>query len=276
MTLFLCTACGMQYPEAAAPPERCPICEDERQFVPPGGQSWTTLEKLRVGHSNAWRMLAPDLFAVQTFPAFAIGQRALLVRTPAGNLLWDCIALLDAATETVVRALGGLAGIAISHPHYYTTMVEWGRAFGCPVWLHAADRAHVQRHDPAVLRFWEGEAQAVLPGVTLHRLGGHFAGGTVAHRARGEDGGEDGGALLCGDILQVLPDRRHLGFMRSYPCLIPLPPAEVRRMAARCAALEFGAAYGAFEGREITRDAGAAVARSAARHCAWAERMVEP
>ena len=84
---FLCAACGTQYPDAEAPPERCPVCEDERQFVPPGGQSWTTLDALRAGHSNAWRRLGPNLFAVQTCPSFAIGQRTLLGRTPADNLL---------------------------------------------------------------------------------------------------------------------------------------------------------------------------------------------
>lgn len=273
MPHFLCTACGSQFAASPAPPPGCPICEDERQFVPEAGQRWTTLEALRVGHANAWRQLGPDLLAVRTVPDFGIGQRALLLRTPAGNLLWDCIALLDAATETVVRALGGLAGIAISHPHYYTTMVEWGRTFGVPVWLHAADRAHVMRPDPA-LRFWEGETQSVLPGVTLHRLGGHFAGGTVAHRAAGPGGGP--GALLTGDVLQVLPDRRHLGFMRSYPCLIPLPPAEVQRMAERCAALDFEAVHGAFEGRDIMAGGKAAVARSAARYGRWVGGMAEP
>lgn len=269
MPHFICVACTLQFAEAPAPPPACPICEDERQYVPAGGQAWTTLEALRGGHANAWRQPGADLLAVETAPSFGIGQRALLVRTPAGNLLWDCIALLDPATETVVRALGGLAGIAISHPHYYSTMVEWGRAFGCPVWLHAADRAHAARPDP-VLRFWEGEAQPVLPEVTLHRLGGHFAGGTIAHWSAGR------GALLTGDILQVLPDRRHLGFMRSYPCLIPLPPAEVRRMAARCAALEFEAIHGAFRDRDILAGGKAAVARSAERYCRWAAGQVEP
>ncbi len=270
MPHFLCSTCGSQFAESEAPPPACPICEDERQYVPPGGQAWTTLARLQRTHSNAWRLLAPDLFSVTTFPGFGIGQRALLVRTPAGNILWDCIALLDGATEQVIRALGGLAGIAISHPHYYTTMVEWGRAFACPVWLHAADRAHVMRDDPAVLRFWEGEAQPLLPGITLHRLGGHFAGGTVAHWEGG------GGALLSGDILQVLPDRKFLGFMRSYPCLIPLPPAEVTRIEARCAALRFEAIYGAFPEREILADGQGVLARSAERYRRWVAGMVEP
>jgi hypothetical protein len=272
MPHFICQTCTTQFAESEAPPARCPICEDERQYVPARGQAWTTLAALRGGYTNGWRQLEPDLLAVQSYPALGINQRALLVRTPAGNVLWDCIALLDAATETVVRALGGLAGIALSHPHYYSTMVEWGRAFGVPVWLHAADRAHVVRPDPC-LRFWEGETQALAPGLDLHRLGGHFAGGAIAHWAAGAGGR---GALLSGDILQVMPDRRHLGFMRSYPCLIPLPPAEVRRMADRCAALEFEAIYGAFHEREIIAGAKPALAASAARYCAWVAGMVEP
>ncbi|MCO6416949.1 MBL fold metallo-hydrolase [Siccirubricoccus sp. KC 17139] len=272
MPLFLCQTCSTQFAESAAPQPACPICEDERQYVPARGQQWTTLERLRGGHANTWRALEPELLAIRSVPAVGIDQRALLVRTQQGNLLWDCIALLDEATITLVRALGGLTGVAISHPHYYSAMVEWGREFGVPVWLHAADRQHVMRPDPC-LRFWEGDRQPVLPGLTLHRLGGHFAGGTIAHWEAGAGGR---GALLSGDILQVMPDRKHLGFMRSYPCLIPLPPAEVQRMAAYCEGLGFDAIYGAFQEREIVAGAKAALAKSAARYCAWVSGMVEP
>jgi hypothetical protein len=272
MPHFLCQTCSIQFAESAAPPAACPICEDERQYVPARGQQWTTLERLRGGHANSWRMLEPDLLAIRSVPAVGIDQRALLVRTPQGNFLWDCIALLDEATVAIIRAMGGLAGVALSHPHYYSTMVEWGRAFDIPVWVHAADRQHATRPDPC-LRFWEGESQPVLSGLTLHRLGGHFAGGAIAHWAAGAGGR---GALLSGDILQVMPDRKHLGFMRSYPCLIPLPPEEVRRMAAYCARLEFDAIYGAFHEREIVAGGQAALAKSAARYCAWVAGMVEP
>ncbi len=272
MPHFLCRTCSVQFAESAAPPDRCPICEDERQYVPASGQAWTTLEALTRAHANTFRLLEPGLLAIRSVPAVGIDQRALLVMTPHGNILWDCIALLDDATEAIIRGLGGLKAVALSHPHYYSTMVEWGRRFGVPVHVHAADRAHAPRPDPC-LDFWEGEAKPVLPGVTLHRLGGHFAGGVVAHWAGGA-GGQ--GALLSGDILQVLPDRKFIGFMRSYPCLIPLPAAEVERMAARVMTLPFAAIYGAFHEREITRDAKGAVARSAARYRAWTEGMVAP
>jgi len=116
MTAFICTACGTQYPPSEAPPDACLICTDERQFVPASGQSWTTLERLRNAHSNMFRRLAEGLTTIETTPAFGIGQRAILARTPAGNVLWDCLALIDDATVDLLKGLGGVAGIAISHP----------------------------------------------------------------------------------------------------------------------------------------------------------------
>src|SRR3954466_15342491 len=130
MPAFICTACGTQYPPSEAAPDACPVCVDERQFVPASGQSWTTLEGLRRTHSNKFRRLASGLTTMETTPAFAIGQRAILAQTPNGNVLWDCIALVDDATVDLVQGLGGVEAIAISHPHYYTTMAEWNRALG--------------------------------------------------------------------------------------------------------------------------------------------------
>ena len=87
MPNFVCKACGVQYAESASPPPRCIICEDERQYVPGSGQEWTTPAALAGGHANAFRKVAPDLLGVRTTPDFAIGQRALLVMTPSGNVL---------------------------------------------------------------------------------------------------------------------------------------------------------------------------------------------
>src|SRR5436190_21320737 len=143
----VCMTCGVQFPPAPAPPDRCPVCEDGRQYVGWDGQRWTTLEALRAGHRNRVEDLEPGLTGIGTEPSFAIGQRALLVRTAEGNLLWDCITLLDDATVQAVRERGGLAGIAISHPHYYSTMVEWSRAFDAPIHLHEADMRWVMRPD---------------------------------------------------------------------------------------------------------------------------------
>jgi glyoxylase-like metal-dependent hydrolase (beta-lactamase superfamily II) len=265
MSAFVCSTCGTQYPPSDSPPPACPICTDERQYVPASGQSWTTLEALRRTHSNKFRRLAPGLTTIETTPAFGINQRAILARTSAGNVLWDCIALIDDATIDFVQGQGGISAIAISHPHYYTTMVEWSRALGgVPIYLHAADREWVMRGGDAV-QFWEGDTKAIGPGVTLVRLGGHFAGGTVLHWA---DWGEGRGVVLSGDVLQVVPSG-HVSFMWSYPNLIPLSAAKVRRIAEILEPFAFDAVYGAFSGRgQIDADGKQLVAASVARYIA--------
>ena len=263
MDRFFCVACGTQYADSDGPPGSCPICLDPRQYVLPGGQQWTTLAALREEHANAIRDEG-ELVGIGTEPKFAIGQRALLVPYGEQNLLWDCVTLLDDATAAAIEERGGLAAIAISHPHYYSAMAEWAERFDCPIHLHAADAEWVMRPSPAI-RQWDGETLDLGHGLTLIRGGGHFRGGTVLHRADGA-----GGALLSGDIVQVIPDRGWVSFMWSYPNLIPLPAAEVERIAARLGPWQFDRILGAWWNRLVPRDGNEVVQRSAAR---YAERV---
>jgi hypothetical protein len=258
MERYICVTCGTQFADSAAPPESCPICEDPRQYVPPSGQQWTTLAELAADHENEIRAEG-EFTGIGTRLSFAIGQRALLVPFGGSNLLWDCISLLDEPTAAEVERRGGLAGIAISHPHYYSCMVEWARVFDCPIHLHAADAEWVMRPDPAI-DHWDGERLELGQGLTLIRGGGHFPGGTMLHRADGA------GALLCGDIIQVIPDRGHVGFMWSYPNLVPLPESEVERVAASVEPFEYEAIYGAWWDRVIPTDGPEIVRRSAKRY----------
>jgi hypothetical protein len=260
MTILICGACGTSFGDARKPGD-CPICLDERQYVPPSGQSWTDPQALARRHSNSWRQLEPDLFSIQTVPAFAINQRALLLRTPAGNVLWDCIALLDDATKALVASLGGLSAIAISHPHYYTRMQDWAEAFDAPIYLHAADREWVCRPSEAI-RFWDEDALALSPHVSLVHGGGHFAGGTVLHWTA-----NDGvGVLLAGDIVQITPGADQVSFMWSYPNMIPLSAGDVRDVADRLSAWPFERIYGAFSHQNIRQGGQEIVARSARRY----------
>ena len=155
MTCFMCKTCGTQFAATETAPAHCPICEDERQYVGWQGQQWTTLAALQADHHNIIKTEEPNLTGIGTQPSFAIGQRALLVQTAEGNLLWDCISLIDEPTIAAVNALGGIRAIAISHPHYYSSMIEWSRAFDAPIILHAADRQWVMRPD-AASRFGKG------------------------------------------------------------------------------------------------------------------------
>src|SRR5215831_7008805 len=263
MPNFICTTCGTQYAENDQPPTACVVCQDERQYVKATGQQWTTLDGLRLTNRNSIKFEEPGLIGLGTEPHFAIGQRALFLRTPKANVLWDCLSLLDEAVVEAVKALGGVSAIAISHPHYYSSMVEWSRAFGgVPIYLHAADRQWVMRPDKAIV-FWEGETRMLADGLTLIRCGGHFEGGTVLHWAGGAGGR---GALLTGDIIQVAPDRKHVSFMYSYPNYIPLPASAVERIVKAVEPFQYDRVYGAFWDMVIELHGKAVIKKSAERY----------
>jgi len=190
-------------------------------------------------------------------------QRAMFLRTPKANVLWDCSPLVDEAVVEAIKALGGISAIAISHPHYYSSMIEWSQAFGgVPIYLHAADMQWVMRPDDAIV-FWEGETKKSGDGLTLIRCGGHFEGGTVLHWAGGAGGK---GALLTGDIIQVVPDRKHVSFMYSYPNYIPLPATAIEQIVKAVEPYSFDRVYGAFWDMVIERDGKEVVKRSAERY----------
>lgn len=263
MPCFICVTCGTQFAESAKPPEACPICLDERQYVGHAGQRWTELDALRKTHRNVVRAEEPHLFGIGSEPDFAIGQRALLIQTPAGNVLWDCISLIDDATVEAVRTLGGISAIAISHPHFHASMIDWSRAFdNAPVYTHAANREYVMRPDPAIT-FWEGDALTIRDGVTLIRCGGHFPGSSVLHW---RDGAGARGVLLTGDTLYVVADRRFVSFMYSFPNLIPLPAHAIDRIVQMLKPHQFDRIYSAWFERALLTDAKAALTRSAERY----------
>lgn len=267
MDASICVTCGTQYPPSAERPASCPICEDDRQYVGHDGQRWTTLAALRGTHRNVLTPIDPGVTGIASEPQFAIGQQAHLIQTEAGNVLWDCVGLLDETTVEEVRRRGRLAAIAISHPHFFTTMVEWSDAFDAPIYLHADHRAWVMRSDAAI-RFWDGASHELLAGLTVVRCGGHFPGSSVLHWADGVDGR---GALFTGDTIQVVAARRWVSFMYSYPNVIPLDAAAVRRIVAAVEPYPFDRLYGGWRGSIVAADAKGAVERSAARYIARIE-----
>jgi len=260
--MWVCETCGVEHAEAVGV---CAICADERQWVPADGQKWATLAELaQVGRRVHVTEVEPDLFGITVEPKVGIGQQTHLVRTPAGNLLWDPVGYLDDDAVTRVRELGDVAAIAASHPHMFGVQVEWSKALGgVPVLVSEADADWVQRPDPAI-KTWSGRYE-VAPGLTLHQLGGHFPGSSVVHWTAGAGGK---GVLLISDTIQANPDRASVTFLRSYPNRIPLSPAVVERMTHAVTQLQFDRVYDNF-GRPIEADAAAVVARSADRYTGW-------
>jgi len=268
MEAYICRTCGVQHAPSDGPPPSCPICEDERQYVPAQGQQWATLAELRAeGRHIEIRELEPGLTGIGADPPIGIGQRALLVQTPAGNFLWDCFGFIDDQGVAAVGARGGVHGIAFSHPHFYGACVEWSDAFGgTPIYIPRADREWVMRPDPAVT-YWEGTL-APLPGLRLVQSGGHFEGSAVLHWA---DGANGRGALLTGDTITLVADRRFVSFMRSYPNDIPLSAADVQRIVSSVQPYQFDRIYGGWWDRVVLSDGKGAIERSADRYIRWLE-----
>ncbi|KAI5924050.1 beta-lactamase-like protein [Camillea tinctor] len=278
---LICTACGTQFPTSdRAAQQTCFICDDPRQFAPPTGQAFTTLDELRAPGSGYRNEFAPlfsssnkekgeegkeTFTSIYTVPKFAIGQRAILVRTPAGNILWDCLSLLDNATIAEITSRGGLDAIVISHPHYYTTHLDWARAFGCPVYLASEDAAWLtqtsalsQELVPRESIEYDVPGRGGVPsGFKVLKLGGHFPGSGV---------GLYEGRLLVADTLVTTPagmggyaaqgrgrpkGMNSYAFMWSIPNMIPLPPWELARMWRILQRHRFRSTHGAFMGLDI-------------------------
>lgn len=262
--MLICRTCAVEYDEPT--PRVCPICADERQYVPEDGQAWRSLAELTAdGQLVIRHQLEPDLIGLRTEPEVGIGQQSLLVRTPHGCLLWDPIGYLDDETVAAVAETGPVLAIAASHPHMFGVQVEWSRQLGgVPVLVCEPDAEWLGRSDESVV-VWSG-VRDITDGLRLHQIGGHFPGSAVAHWPAGAGGR---GVLLASDTIGPNPDRQTVTFMRSYPNRIPLSAAVTERIAAALEPLAYDRIYGNFnnvigsDGREVVR-------RSAARHAAWA------
>lgn len=85
-----------------------------------------------------------------------------------------------------IERKGGLDAIVVSHPHYYTSYVEWASRFQCPVYISMDDEEWICREAPRedMIKFIEGPvgtSETILPGVTAIKAGGHFPGSLVLH-----------------------------------------------------------------------------------------------
>ncbi len=262
MTHFICVTCGTQFPDSDQPPASCPICEDERQYVGHDGQQWTTMDKLHADHKNHFIEEEPNLIGIGTAPRFAIGQRGLLVQSDEGNVLWDCISMLDEATIEKVYELGGIDKIAISHPHFYSSMIEWSHTFDAPIIIHTDNAEWVMRPDPAI-EYWNGETLQLNSTMTLIRTGGHFDGSQLLHWS---DGAEGKGVLMTGDTIYVVSDCRYVSFMYSYPNQIPLSPSSVRKIVKSIEPFAYDRIYNGWFGGVLKENAQHGVTYSAQRY----------
>jgi len=258
----ICATCGNHFGDDR--PDVCAVCADERQWVPPGGQRWTTLAELAAaGHRSDVREVEPGLVGIGADPPVAIGQRSLLVTTPAGNLLWDPSGFIDDAAVAAVRSLGGLSFVTASHPHFYGAIASWAGAFGAEILVPAADAAWLRAPGPGVrVRLWSGTL-SVLPEVTLVQCGGHFPGSAVAHWASGAEGR---GVLLSGDTIFVTPGEDRVSFVWSAPNRLPLSERAVQGVVDAVRPYSFDRIYGGWWAPVIRSGARDVLLRGGARY----------
>jgi hypothetical protein len=245
---IICSTCGTYYP-ADSVPEQCIICSDERQYIPDTGQSWTKPKDLHRKHSIKLNKLHERLYEIRINPMFAIGQRALLVLSEQGNVLWDCVPMLDELVIEFIKSKGGLKAIAFSHPHYYSNMNDWAEVFNCPVYIHANDAEHIMVKGPHI-QLWQGNELEVGDGMKIFLIGGHFEGSCLLH----VPSLSKKGAILCGDTLFLSASKKHFSVFRSYPNRIPLPSAEMQRVKKRFDEIPFDSFYGYIDTQNLNEN----------------------
>ncbi len=240
----ICHTCGTKYAEPL--PGVCLICADDRQYVPATGQQWTSYHILNKKSSIRFSNLLPNVFDLRIVPAFAIAQKAHLICSPGGNVLWDCLPFIDEASVAFIRSIGGIRAIAISHPHYYSLMAVWAEVFDCPIYLHEADQEWIMDKSPRI-QLWNGASHKLWDNMSLIHTAGHFAGSTVLHApAVG-----DKGSLFVGDSLYVAHSLKFISMMHSYPNAIPLPERDILYISEQVNKLNFDGMYGAFEWQNV-------------------------
>ncbi|KAH7399518.1 beta-lactamase-like protein [Pyrenochaeta sp. MPI-SDFR-AT-0127] len=273
--LAVCETCGTQFDVPLAKhPETCRICDDPRQYVPASGQSWTSLKKEIDLQKNTFETDEHDsrIHYISTKPLtpaelppglsdssttrkqLGIGQRAILLQTDSGNVLWDLVAFLDQPTIDFINQKGGLKAIVISHPHFYTTHLEWAKIFQCPVYTNKDDEEWLNREDKEGWRKLINGVNEIVPGVTAIQAGGHFDGSSFLLW--------DKKLFIADTMMSVpsgfnnakrLPNTTTYSFMWAYPNMIPLPPSKIHGIWKSLKPFDFDSTYGGFAGQNVSR-----------------------
>ncbi len=247
---LFCTTCGTQFIDTKHTSGNCPVCSNDRQYLPAKGQAWTKMEELRSNYTNLFTRISDNLYEIITLPKFAIGQKAFLILSPNGNILWDCISLLNEATVEFIKSKGGLKAIVISHPHYYSSINDWAETFNCPIYIHQNDEEFIYTKGSRI-SLWKGAEIELWDGIKIKNIGGHFPGSSLLIvpyiSAKG--------TIFCGDTFYISPSKTHVSVMYSYPNFIPVSLSEIKRINESMINIPFDTLIGAFDNQKISPNA---------------------
>jgi hypothetical protein len=250
LNILFCSTCGTKFTSSIHTSQDCIVCSNDRQYLPAKGQAWTKPEDLQNNYSNVIKEISENFYEIKTLPKFAIGQRAYLIITPNGNILWDCISLLNQSTIEFIKSKGGLKAIAISHPHYYSSMNDWADIFNCPIYIHKNDEEFIYTKGEHI-QLWSGDEKELWNNMKIKLIGGHFPGSSIflVPFLSKE------GTILCGDTFYISPNKKHISVMYSYPNFIPVKISEIKRINQSMQNVNFDSLIGAFDNQSINADA---------------------
>ncbi|PWN35245.1 uncharacterized protein FA14DRAFT_39364 [Meira miltonrushii] len=293
--LLICKTCGTQYPikspNELEPKNVCQPCLDPRQYVPESGQQWSKASDWLLPSSQLRCELVPEKNDARLFRIIAkntnvgIGETPFVILTKDGIVLWDCCALYTVDMFESIKQLSKdnqlpIVGIAISHPHFYTSSLTWAKALQTKIFISHLDKEWFQRAHEGLAKelvvFFDSETYQLLPGITIVRCGGHFDGSCVLHwdrqkagtpakilQSASQDQLPSTGAVFCSDTFGPGMDRKTITFMWSYPNMIPLPPKDVLRIWHSMQPFQFDEIIGAWPGKYVQGDARAHLLKSA-------------
>lgn len=287
--LLVCKACGIQChtddTKQLRTPDQCPICEDDRQAVPPTGQAWTSVgrwisdtekpasSEIRIDADAEDDRIMRIIF--KNAAAGIGGQTPIVIVTEHGVVIWDPCATCTPDVFAQIKALAkryhvSLLAIALSHPHFYATALTWAQALDTPVYASSVDRGWWMRKiDDQVankyLNLYDTPQHQLAPGLTLVRCGGHFDGSAVLHWDRAKAVGPKSftykrtppttAVVFPSDTFMAAADKQTVSFMWSYPNSIPLPPRSVEAIWHAMRPYEFDDIIGSWPGQYVKREA---------------------
>ena len=238
---YACANCGFWQLYFAPPPD-CPVCTDVRNDLPEDGWRFLPEAYVASSHQGEARQIAPDLWAFTTSPALGLAGTGWLIVRDGGNIAFEAAPYYSGAMLARIRELGGIAILAASHVHGYGALFQLQREFEPAV--VAIQREDLQLTKAFAVTAPYDETLTLAPGVTLHQIGGHYAGQAVLHDLPGR-------RLFCGDMFKVDQDEQArsvaLSSHKAFHKNIPLTHAELRRYRKTIAPLAFDAVLTPFE-----------------------------
>ncbi len=248
LSYFVCTNCGYWQQRYAAP-ESCPVCLDVRHVPPENGWEFLTPGEIDGWVESRWEEVEEGIWRFTVEPTLGIGPVGYVIVRPEGNVAFEGADWYSDAALDHIESLGGVRYVAPSHPHAQGALWRLQERFGAEGAVQREDLVWVSTLSVG-LPF--DDRQELLPGLTLHHVGGHFDGQSMLHH-------EAAGQLFVGDALKVELEEDgktayalscHKAFVRR----IPLTHAEVAGYRKVYEALDFDGVFTTFEqGKNVGR-----------------------